>query len=555
MHLLRSSGLQKQLDILQTWMTDVSEAPSLFSYHTEMHIAPSIWEDITIEEWFQTMSCTPTEAEFGKAVLHHPSTNISLLQTRQEGLSFFHEKTKLWLTSEEDQTLQWFLTVSHLDKNYLYKVLFPTSWYMKWLYVHPHFFTLYHIYRCYLSPLTTSIYPLSVFIAPYWFLRKTMKWKLSPLQYLQMMQKVYSFVKQTSHSSTEWYRFVVVLFVYLGIYLYSTAQVIDVSYQLHRFKQQLLHKIKVLSQLQQKVQRILVQYGNYEFWKPYEPEITREDLHFSYRPVGLTLFKCITKSSFREKIQKLYKVCIIHDFLLKLSKLRFQGWCYPKYGAETWIGSMRNPMLPYTQVPNPIRLDKHLMISGPNAGGKTTYVKSLLWNTLLAQSFGIVYGTYGQIKLYDAILHHHRVRDTTGEQSLFQAEMNKIKEMLDTLPTYQQVLYFLDEPMHSTHPLDGEAMLAALLYFVAKKKNLRVVLTSHYFLIQKIEKALPSLFRNLHVRALCSKEEIQFDFQMYSGGSQQTIGIELLEKEGFPADMLETATKIKNKLYSQKVNV
>jgi DNA mismatch repair ATPase MutS len=110
----------------------------------------------------------------------------------------------------------------------------------------------------------------------------------------------------------------------------------------------------------------------------------------------------------------------------------------------------------------------------------------------------------------------------------------------------------MDEPMHSTHPIDGSIMLKSLMLHLASYPKLTVVLTSHYFLLQDLAKERPGAFMNLSVRA--KMPEVDFDFKIYKGGSRQTVGIELLEKEGFEA-ICATAIKIKQILYPDEVNV
>lgn len=555
MNLLRSNKFQKQLETVEHWTSDIASKKPLFQYHTNMEISSSIWDDITVETWVRSFLPSDGCVQFATEVVKHPLYSVDSLEKRQQGLRFFYPHTQCILDTTEETTLEWFRNVEHLDKNYLYSVLFPSSWYMKWLYLQSDLCTFYQWYRCYFSPFSSSIYPFSLFLGPYWFVKKKLHWNISLRQYFQMLQHTFLFIKQTTSSSKDWYKFLGVLALYVGIYMYSTAQTIDLSWQLHKFRRTLLEKVHILQRIQKKLQKTYRSYAGYEFWKPYAPDISTSDLFFPIKTSIFTFYKVVTQPRMKHRIEKLFKVCIIHDTLVHLSKKVGSGWTLPVYGSETFLGNMKNPMLAATQVANPIRLQKHVVISGPNAGGKTTYVKSLLWNILLGQSFGLVYADYAQLKVYDAIIHHHRVKDITGDQSLFQAEMFKIKDTLALLETHHSAIYFLDEPMHSTHPVDGAAMLKALMHFFATKKNIQVILTSHYFSIQTLSKEFPSLFQNLCVKAKVVEKQVLFDFRIYSGGSQQTVGIELLEKEGFPTEIFETATKIKNKIYSQRVNV
>lgn len=543
----RSSKLQKHLRMAEVWMdSTTSSKPNLFQYPHHIFLHTSIWEDIPIREWGKKFLTLQTELDFLEACVQHPVVDVSLLQKRQRCLCF--SPSPPLLTEEIEDLLYWFQSSPTMSKNYLYQVLFPSSYYLRWVKKHPQMLQLYHLYRCYLNPLHSAIYPISAFIAPYWFLTKKWKFPISFPQYLQTIRNLFIIIKNQSNT-LYWYRFVAIMLAYIAVYLYTTLQQIDISVQLHRFRRALVDKIERLHRLQESLQKI--ERNHPEFWKPFEPDIQKEDIFFSFQPNLQALYSILQSPSLQDNVKKIQKVCAIYNTLTKLERyIHLHGYQKVSYGDTTYYGDMKNPMLPSTQVANPICLQKNLIISGPNAGGKTTYVKSLLWNILLSQSFGILYGSYGQIKPFDAILHHHRIKDITGEASLFQAEAKKIREAMDCLPFYKNMIYFMDEPLHSTHPVDGMAMLRSFLTFFGECPTIRMVITSHFFSIQDLEG-----YHNLSVIAEVRPTDIYFDYRIYRGGSKQTVGIELLAKEDFPQRILKRAMEWKNILYSSKVNV
>lgn len=551
MNFLRSKKLEKHLQMMKNW-TQSPDKTSLyqFKYNSTVNIASSIWDDIEVEKWFSTLSQLSGPNEFASALIKAPITDTTILSERQQMLFLLKSKKKLILTPELEQTCKWFLATQEFSKNYLYSMLFPNAWYMRWVRWNPTIFTAYHYYHCYFTVVSSLIYPISVIMGPYWFLTNKLNLNISFTAYIGYIVHFIKLLKNQNTSSYSFYKFMLIIVVYVGFYLYSLIQTIDLSIQLHYFRQSLCKKIEDLCQLQKKLQTI---YNIYKipFWKPFEPTITESDLFTSLKPNLTYLHTLLTNPQLQEQVHKLYKIAVIHDTLIILNQ-RLANYTFVKYGKTTYIGDMKNPMLGPNQISNPIYLHKNLIISGPNAGGKTTYVKSLLWNILLAQSFGIVYGSYGQIKPFDAILHHHRIQDITGDNSLFQAEMRKIKETLICLDTYQNIIYFLDEPLHSTHPVDGASMLKSLLCYFGERTNIKIIVTSHYFSIQDVD---PGKYHNLSVKASVLPDKIEFNYKLYQGPSQQTIGIELLRKQDFPEIILTTATKFKNKIYSQPINV
>lgn len=536
----RSKELRTQLRTVQEWTTATRSSRYQFKYESEVHVPTSIWEDITVSEWLKGKLPLQSEVDFVSAIVKAPITDIQQLYRRQKALSVPQNSL---LTQDMEADVQWFLSSPVIDKNYLFKVLFPGSWYLKWVKLHPYLLRFYQWYSVYFTTASSLFYPLSVLFGPYWVLRFKLGFPITLAGYFEMLFKLVKMFKNNLKQLAG-------IFAYCGFYVYSLIQNIDLSLQLHRLREVLLGKVKSVCEMLKRVTLVTQAglAGEYRpaWWECFETvTLSRLDV----KPNMYWVYRLLTRSQDQEQLFSYFKVAVMHDALFHMRQLQ-----YPmiKYGECTYFHHMCNPLLGPKQVPNPLSLKNNLIVSGPNAGGKTTYVKSLLWNILLGQSLGVAACSSGCIKPFDAILHHHRVKDIVGDNSLFQAEMAKIKETLYCLGRYKSVIYFMDEPLHSTHPIDGAAMLKALLYYLGEQKNCCVVVTSHYFSIQ----SLPGYY-NVSVRAILSKEsaDIAFDYKIYPGGSKQTIGIELLRREDFPLQILESAVKLKNKIYAGSVNV
>lgn len=530
----RSKELRTQLRAVQEWTTTTRSSKYQFHYDSPVHVPASIWEDITVSEWLKDKLPLQSEVEFVSALVKAPITDVSQLHLRQKALSVPQQSL---LNQSMEADVQWFLSSPVIDKNYLFKVLFPGSWYLGWVKLHPHLLRLYQWYSVYFTTASSLFYPLSVLFGPYWVLRFKLGFPLSLAGYFDMLFKLVKMFKNNLKQLAG-------IFAYCGFYVYSLIQNIDLSLQLHRLRTVLLGKVRSVCEMLQKVTAVVG--SGVAWWQSFETVTLG---HLPVQPNLYWVYRLLTRAEDQERLFSYFKVAVMHDSLFHLRQLN-----YPlvRYGECTYFHHMCNPLLGPKQVPNPLSLKRNLIVSGPNAGGKTTYVKSLLWNILLGQSLGVAACSSGCIKPFDAILHHHRVKDIVGDNSLFQAEMAKIKEALYCLGRYKSVIYFMDEPLHSTHPIDGAAMLKALLYYLGSRENCSVVVTSHYFSIQ----SLPGYY-NVSVRAVLSKEstDIAFDYKIYPGGSKQTIGIELLRREDFPVQILESAVKLKNKIYAGTVNV
>ena len=130
-----------------------------------------------------------------------------------------------------------------------------------------------------------------------------------------------------------------------------------------------------------------------------------------------------------------------------------------------------------------------------------------------------------------------------------------VKEVLNKCKLYKNVIYFLDEPLHSTPPVDGSAMLKSYLLYLANKYNINMLLTTHYFSISELELSYPDKFRNISMESSLVKGKFMFPYKIKKGNSTQSISIELLKEKEFPEELISTAIKIKNKIYLDRINV
>ena len=105
-------------------------------------------------------------------------------------------------------------------------------------------------------------------------------------------------------------------------------------------------------------------------------------------------------------------------------------------------------------VKNNIKLEKNMIITGPNASGKTTVLKSVLINVILTQQFGCGFYSSAKLKPYKYIHCYLNIPDTSGRDSLFQSEARRCKEILDIIDNNKKDshLCVFDELYSGTNP-------------------------------------------------------------------------------------------------------
>jgi energy-coupling factor transporter ATP-binding protein EcfA2 len=208
-----------------------------------------------------------------------------------------------------------------------------------------------------------------------------------------------------------------------------------------------------------------------------------------------------------------------------------------KFGSKTKMNKMYYlPHIDNSPVKNSIELDKNIIITGPNASGKTTILKSILINTLLSQQIG--YGCYSKatIKLYDAFHSYLNIPDTSGRDSLFQAEARRCKEILETITNSPKDshLCIFDEIYSGTNPND--AVLCANLYLKGMnhfKGSVDYILTTHY--IQLCENfTKDTLIKNLKMNVSVDDDKITYLYQIVEGISYIHGGKHILKEMNYP---------------------
>jgi len=131
-------------------------------------------------------------------------------------------------------------------------------------------------------------------------------------------------------------------------------------------------------------------------------------------------------------------------------------------------------------VKNNIKIGKNIIITGANASGKTTIVKSILINLILSQQIGC--GFYNSLHFtpFDYFYSYINIPDTLGRDSLFQAEARRCKDILDNIKRNGTHFCIFDELYSGTNPVEAVQSANSFIQYLNKNKNVRFLLTTHY---------------------------------------------------------------------------
>jgi len=192
-------------------------------------------------------------------------------------------------------------------------------------------------------------------------------------------------------------------------------------------------------------------------------------------------------------------------------------------------------------VKNTIKFDKNLIITGPNASGKTTILKSTLINILLTQQFGCGFYESAKFNPFKFIHCYLNIPDTSGRDSLFQAEARRCKEIIDIIELNKKETHFcvFDELYSGTNPDEAEISAIAFMQYLQKYKNVMSMLTTHFIKVcKKLDKI--DTIQNCKMVSKKINKKIKYTFLLKNGISQIKGGINILTEMNYPKEIIDS---------------
>jgi len=195
-------------------------------------------------------------------------------------------------------------------------------------------------------------------------------------------------------------------------------------------------------------------------------------------------------------------------------------------------------------VPNDVRLgpDRHLLlITGPNMGGKSTYMRQTAVIALLAYCGLFVPAARAVIGPLDAI--YTRIGaadDLAGGRSTFMVEMTEAAYILNHATPHSLVL--IDEIGRGTSTYDGLALAWAIAHRLGERNRALTLFATHYFELTALPAELPGCI-NVHFDAVEHRDGIVFLHEVAEGPASRSYGIQVARLAGVPADTVRQAQK------------
>lgn len=253
---------------------------------------------------------------------------------------------------------------------------------------------------------------------------------------------------------------------------------------------------------------------------------------------------------FRDAIQNLAAL----DCLLSLATVAsWTGYVKPTFAADTRIElegarhPMADQMLLDSYVPNDLTLTnapertRALLLTGPNMGGKSSFVRSAALITIMAQIGSFVPATAANLGILDAVFTRMGAFDNMmAGESTFMVELSETSDILK-LAT-DRSLVVLDELGRGTSTHDGVAIAGSVLDYLVRERKCLTLFITHYQTLARMADGFPGgELKNAHMRFREDGDDVTFLYEVGEGVAHRSYGLNVARLANVPENVIATA--------------
>lgn len=515
--LLKRIGRSKLKKLRDNWGTipenavDIETAELCFELNKQNSIANSYridddtWHDLDLDELFALINrtTTPTGAQYLFYLLKHPVFEKRILDSREELINAFSNNQEL----REAVQLALHKLAERNAKYLPYPLWKPLPEKPGYARVFP-ILTLIALavlllYSFQLLPVTAVVTVFLIYMPTHYLVKRRLDQFLASFQYLGVLIKV-------AHKIQE-LRFP----------------------ELKSIQKTLGTNLKDTLAISSKIYSLSVQdsTGIGEFVKIY----FLLDISGFYSALGKI-------KKHLPELRQIFETVGYLDSLISVAsfRLQYQHFCQPVFEEDTYsVEDIYNPLLE-KPVPNSFPFDgKNIIITGSNMAGKTTFLKTLGVNAILAQTLNMSMAKRYQAPFIKVISSIGSSDNLITGKSYYLAEVESILRLVQASKSDTVHLFIIDEIFRGTNSVERLAASVEVLQYLVNGKDYTLFATHDL----QLTELLNGNHRNVHFRENVSKDGLSFDYKLHSGPSETRNAIALLEYAGYPNKIVENATK------------
>jgi len=499
-------------------------------------------------------------------ILSHPIHDPKLLEERQrflEGIDAERIKEQTSKILSNISSVNWIFTKRDKEIDDILNTVYYSWWIFKGCNTSSSALTMKNVYSIMISPTIGILSPILYFIIPYIILIWKFKFQIPFKTYIRTLYQIstsnlfnvkgHSFMKSISLisyissmvfyfqgilQSIETAKFSLSISSMITgnmnkmIEIYDTYKYLCGTHQLHMNPFYIIDKVVSIDAYDMTSGCASVPFSNFgEKLKLYKT-IPKEDLKQLMNHIYVFDALCAIKLTITAKVMH------PSSFDLKSTRpyLAFKGLWHINLDTES---SVKNDY-------NNNCFKRNSIITGPNAAGKSTFIKSLLVNIILSQTIAHCASDEVIMTPFEYIGSQINMPDCKGKESLFEAEMYRCKENIDFVRdnVEKKSIVFMDEIFNSTNAIEGISGAYSILKNLAKYENTSVIITTHFPYLAKLHKDSNfSLYKFDSIKN--ESNMIDYTYKISKGLSRQYIALEILREHAFDDDIISEANRVK----------
>ncbi|OQX95853.1 hypothetical protein B6I21_03260 [candidate division KSB1 bacterium 4572_119] len=251
-----------------------------------------------------------------------------------------------------------------------------------------------------------------------------------------------------------------------------------------------------------------------------------------------------------EKLRGLFETIGHLDAMLSVASFReeFGNYCCPEFQNKSdlfYVKNIYHPLLK-TPVPNSFQFEsKSTLITGSNMSGKTTFLKTMGVNVVLAQTIFTCLAERYQAPFIRVVSSIGRSDNLLTGKSYYLAEVESILKIIKAADCKEIHLFLIDEIFRGTNSVERHAVSIEVLNYLANNKDFVMAATHDLQLTEVMNKN----YNNFHFREVMNEDGLGFDYCIHSGPTTSKNAIALLDFVGYPKQIVNSAKKrVKNNL-------
>lgn len=264
---------------------------------------------------------------------------------------------------------------------------------------------------------------------------------------------------------------------------------------------------------------------------------------------GITLWQVTTYNKVMRRLKakekeyfEVYRCIGEMDAAVSTASLRknLPWYCLPEYTGEKKVEmeELYHPLIE-DPVANSVTITKNCLITGSNASGKSTFIKAVAVNAILAQSINTCAARAFILPECSVITSMAVKDDLMAGESYFIREIKYLRRILDSLNEDKMTLCAIDEILRGTNTGERIRASRAILEYLSDKNCIALVATHD----KELTELLGDSYANYHFSEEIGEHDIVFNYRIIEGPASSQNAVKLLEFAGFPKEIIRASCR------------